>query len=218
MEAQRITGLPRVKSKGLCSRRLLGHFIVLLIFRRGLLGAVQLEDRSDPNFPDALLRVRLLALVLPAAQFALHLDMCAFGERLGKLRELAEDDATVPFGVRDVLAILLIGGLRCQRKSGDAEVWVVGASFWVAAEKADEGYFVLVHDRVSVFEFARCCSGHTGRSLASGPGSQVPKVCFLGGARKKFERRSLPWFSNLFWEEARPRRGANCEAEDRAPP
>src|SRR5438445_6813032 len=49
--------------------------------------------------------------------------------------------------------------------------------------------------RVSPFlELARCCSGHTGRSLASGPGSQVPKVCFLGGARKKFERRSLPWF------------------------
>src|SRR5580692_20499 len=42
--------------------------------------------------------------------------------------------------------------------------------------------------RVSPFvEFARCCSGHTGRSLASGPGSQVTKVCFLGGARKKFE-------------------------------
>src|SRR5208337_2749802 len=72
--------------------------------------------------------------------------------------------------------------------------------------------------RVSPFlEFARCCSGHTGRSLASGPGSQVPEVCFLGGARKKFARRSLPWFSNLFWEEPRPRRGAQCEAEDRAP-
>src|SRR3984893_17247468 len=67
-------------------------------------------------------------------------------------------------------------------------------------------------------EFARCCSGHTGRSLASGPGSQVPKVCFLGGTRKKFERRSLPCFSNLFWEEPRPRRGAQCEAEDRVPP
>ena len=39
--------------------------------------------------------------------------------------------------------------------------------------------------RVSPFlEFARCCSGHTGRSLASGPGSQVPKVCFLGGAER----------------------------------
>src|SRR6266404_8237797 len=39
--------------------------------------------------------------------------------------------------------------------------------------------------RVSPFvEFARCCSGHTGRSLASGPGSQVPKVCFLGGPER----------------------------------
>ena len=116
MEAQRIAGLPRVKSKGLCSRFLLGHFIVILIFRGGLFGAVQLQDRSDPNFPDALLRVRLLALVLPAAQFAFHLDMCALGERLGELRELAEDDATVPFGVRDVLVVLLVGGLGCQRE------------------------------------------------------------------------------------------------------
>src|SRR5580704_18714618 len=143
--------------------------------------------------------------------------MCALGERLGELRELAEDDATVPFGVRDVLVVLLVGGLGCQRECGEAAV-VGGANFWVAAEKADEGYFVLVHERSPFLEFARCCSGHTGRSLASGPGYQVPKVCFLGGARKKFERRSLPWFSNLFWEEPRPRRGAKCEAEDRGPP
>jgi predicted NUDIX family NTP pyrophosphohydrolase len=40
MEAQRLAGLPRVKSKGLCDRFLLGHFIVILIFRGGLLGAV----------------------------------------------------------------------------------------------------------------------------------------------------------------------------------
>src|ERR1700722_20835600 len=66
--------------------------------------------------------------------------------------------------------------------------------------------------RVSPFvEFARCCSGHTGRSLASGPGSQVPKVCFLGGARKKFERCSLPGFSNLFWEEPRPEGAQNAK-------
>src|SRR5208282_803 len=40
--------------------------------------------------------------------------------------------------------------------------------------------------RVSPFvEFARCCSGHTGRSQASGPGSQVPKVCFLGRGPKE---------------------------------
>ena len=120
MEAQRLAGLPRVKSKGLCSRFLLGHFIVILIFRGGLFGAVQLQDRSDPNFPDALLRVRLLALVLPAAQFAFHLDMCALGERLGELRELAEDYATVPFGVRDVLVVLLVGGLGCQRECREA--------------------------------------------------------------------------------------------------
>ena len=43
-----------------------------------------------------------------------------------------------------------VGGLGCQRKSGEAEVRAVGASFWVAAEKADEGYFVLVHESVSV--------------------------------------------------------------------
>src|SRR5260370_4913356 len=114
MEAQRLAGLPRVKSKGLSSRFLLGRILVILIFRGGLFSAVQLQDRSDPNFPDALLRVRLLALVLPAAQFAFHLDVCALGERLGELRELAEDDATVPFGVRDVLIVLLVGGLRCE--------------------------------------------------------------------------------------------------------
>src|SRR6202041_1807474 len=149
MEAQRLAGLPRVKSKGLSSRFLLGHFIVILIFRRGLFSPVELQDRSDPNFPDALLRVRLLALVLPAAQFAFHLDMCALGERLGELRKLAEDYATVPFGVRDVRVVLLVRGLGCQRECREAAV-VGGANFWVAAEEADEGYFVLVHESVSV--------------------------------------------------------------------
>ena len=149
MEAQRRAELPRVKSKGLCGRRLLGRFIVFLILRGRLFSAVQLQDRSDPNFPDALLRVRLLALVLPAAQFAFHLDMCALGERLGELRKLAEDYATVPFGVRDVLVVLLVGGLGCQRECREAAV-VAGANLWVAAEKADEGYFVLVYESVSV--------------------------------------------------------------------
>src|SRR6202140_1219047 len=133
MEAQRVAGLPRVKSKGLCSRFLLGHFIVILILRGGLFGAVQLQDRSDPNFPDALVRVRLLALVLAAAQFAFHLDACALGERLGELRELAEDNATVPFGVRNVLVVLLVGGFGCQREFRETAV-VGGANFWVAAE------------------------------------------------------------------------------------
>ena len=115
--------------------------------------AVQLQDRGDPNFPDAPLRVRLLAVVLAAAQFAFHLDMCTLGERFGELRELAEDDATVPFGVRDVLAILLVGGLGCQRKRGDAEIRAVGTRFWVAAEEADESYFVLIHDCLRLLNF-----------------------------------------------------------------
>src|ERR1700719_3411178 len=79
--------------------------------------------------------------------------MCALGERLGELRELAEDYATMPFGVRDVLAILLVGGLGCQREGCDAEVRAVGASFWVAAQEADEDYFVLVHDCLRLLNF-----------------------------------------------------------------
>ncbi len=129
MEAQRLAGLPRVKNNGLCGRFLCGRVIVLpiflLVFRGGLFSAVELQDRSDPDFPDTLLRVRFLAVVLPAAQFAFHLDMRALGERLGELRELAEDYATMPFGVRDVLAILLVGGLGCQREGCDAEVRAV---------------------------------------------------------------------------------------------
>src|SRR5208337_3235761 len=146
MEAQQLARLPGVKNNGLCGRffcgTLVGLPIFLLVFRGGLFSAVELQDRGNPDFPDTLLRVRFLAVVLPAAQLAFHLDMRAFGERLGELRELAEDYATVPFGVRDVLAILLVGGLGCQREGCDAEVRAVGASFWVAAEEADEGYFV----------------------------------------------------------------------------
>ena len=67
MEAQRVAGLPRVKRKGLCGRFVLGHFIVLPFFRACILSAIELQDRSDPNFPDALRGVRLLAVVLPAA-------------------------------------------------------------------------------------------------------------------------------------------------------
>ena len=93
MEAQRLARLPRVKSKGLCGRFLLGRFIgsIFLILGGGFFSAVQLQDRGDPNLPDAPLRVRFLAVVLPAAQFAFHLDMCTLGERFGELRELAED-------------------------------------------------------------------------------------------------------------------------------
>src|ERR1700735_4869674 len=181
MEAQRVAGLPRVKSKGLCSRFLLGHFIVILIFRGGLFGAVQLEDRSDPNFPDALLFVRLLALVLAAAQFAFHLDMCALGERLGELRKLAEDHATVPFGMRDVLVVLLVGGLGCQRECRKAAI-VVSAHFWGAANETDEGYFVLVHDGVSVCWIFPLLIGSHRAELSEWARLPRSNVCFLGGA------------------------------------
>src|SRR5208282_4989697 len=110
--------------------------IFRLVFRDGLFSAVKLQNRSDSNLPDAPFGVRFLAVVFAAAQLAFHLDMCSLGERLGELRELAEDDATVPFGVRDVLVVLLVGGLGRQRKRGKAAI-AVGAHFCVAAEKAN---------------------------------------------------------------------------------
>ena len=87
MEAQRGARLPRLKRKGLRGPFLRVELIVLRLFRGGLLAAVELQDRIDSNFPDALLGVRLLAVVFPAAQLAFHLDMCALGEGLGELRE-----------------------------------------------------------------------------------------------------------------------------------
>jgi hypothetical protein len=86
-------------------------------------------------------------------------------ERAGELGKLAEDYATVPFGVRNVLAILLVRGFGCQRKSGDAAV-VVGADFSIAAEEADEIYFVLIHDVSPFVEFpdlARVTQGEAKR-------------------------------------------------------
>src|SRR6185312_11528111 len=107
------------------------------VFRGGLLGAIQFQNRVHPDFPDGLLRAGLLAVVLPAAQLAFHHQVSALLERASELRELAEDDATVPFGVRDVLAVFLVGALGCQRESGEDAV-VVGANFCVVAEEADE--------------------------------------------------------------------------------
>ena len=57
--------------------------------------------------------------------------MSALLQRGGELSELAEDNAAVPFGVLDVLAVFLVGGLGCQRKSREAAV-VVGANFGIA--------------------------------------------------------------------------------------
>ena len=52
----------------------------------------------------------------------------------------------MPFGVRDVLVVLLVGGLGCQREGGKAAV-VGGASFCIAAEKADEGCRMVERQR-----------------------------------------------------------------------
>ena len=68
---------------------------------------------------------------------------------LANSESLPKTTQRVPFGVRDVLVVVLVRGLGCQRECREAAV-VAGANFWVAAEKADEGYFVLVHKSVSV--------------------------------------------------------------------
>src|ERR1700683_409519 len=215
MEARRQPSFRLRERSGLCGRFLLGSIVGILLFRAGLLGAIQLKNRVHPNLPDGLLAAGLFAVIFPAAQLAFDLNVSALLERAGELAELAENDATVPFGMRDVLAVLLVRALGGERQRGEAAV-VVGANLCVVAEEADEGDFVLVHDGDLRFvEFPVSCSGHTRRSLASGPGSQVPKVCFLGGARRSLRGVLCRLFANLFREEPRPRRGAEREAEDR---
>jgi len=170
-----------VIKNGLCGRFLSRSIVFFLLLCRRFGGAIQLENRVDPNLPDGVLRGRLLAVVLPAAQLALHLDMSALLERAGELCELAEDNAAVPLSVLDILAVLLVGAFGCQRECGQAAV-IVGANLCVVAEEADEGDFVLVHDGVLRFvEFPVSCSGHSRQSLASGPGSQVPSSAFAEG-------------------------------------
>jgi hypothetical protein len=112
--------------------------------------------------------------------------MCVFGQHLGKLRELSEDDTKVQLGARYVLVdvLVLIRRLCSKRERGKATI-VGGANFCVAAGEAEESDLVLVLDSVSVVD-SLPCSGHTGRSLASGAGSQVPKLCIYGGSRQIF--------------------------------
>ena len=59
-----------------------------------------------------------LLVVLAAAHLALDLDVRALLERGGELAELAEDDAAMPFGVLDVLAVL-----SCRRSWLPAREW-----------------------------------------------------------------------------------------------
>src|SRR5271163_1393503 len=107
--------------------------------------------------------------------------MSAFLQRRGKLSELAEDYATMPLGVLDVLAVFLIGALGCERESGEAAV-VVGANLCVVAEEADEGDFVLVHGGDLRFvQFPVSCSGHPSRSERVGPASKCQGVLYWRG-------------------------------------
>src|SRR5690242_8738649 len=76
----------------------------------------------------------------------------------------------MPFGLRDVLAALLVlvGGLGCERKCREAAVIGV-ANFCVAAEESDEVDFVLVHGFVSVLLNSRVVLGSHPAKPARGP-------------------------------------------------
>src|SRR5437773_9046334 len=84
--------------------------------------------------------------------------------------------------MRDVVTILLVGGLGCQRKGRDAEVRTVAARFWVAAEKADEGYFVLVHDCLHLLNFPILI----GAPLSEWTMLPMPKFCIRRLRRNPF--------------------------------
>src|ERR1700733_5526208 len=129
--------------------------------------------------------------------------MCALGERLGELRKLAEDHATVPFGVRDVLAVLLVGGLGCQRESREAAV-VGCTNFCAAAEEADEGYFVLVHECLRLWNLPILVGAPVERV---GHAPKRRSSAFAEGPEKSF--RVI--FPNKIWRETVTRRAAQLK-------
>src|SRR5882724_7997701 len=93
-----------------------GRFLAaILILRTGFLSPVQLENGIDADLPNAALEVRVLGRYFATAQFAFDLDASTLGQGGSELGELAEDHAAMPFGMRDVLAALLVlvGGLGC---------------------------------------------------------------------------------------------------------
>src|SRR5260370_6594679 len=165
---------------GLCRRLHGADILVLLLFRVGLLGPVQLENRVQPDLPDGLLRAGFLAVVFSAAQLAFDLEMSALLQRARELCEFAEDHATMPLGVRDVLAVLLVRRLGGQGERREAAV-VVGANFCVAAEEADKGDFVLVHDGVSVSLNFPILIGSRWAEPCEWARLPSAKECFLGG-------------------------------------
>ena len=80
--------------------------------------------------------LRLLGRVLGVANLALDLQVRALLERGRELAELAEDDAAMPFGVRDVLAglFVLVRGLGGDGEGGELLVVLAGTNFGVAAQ------------------------------------------------------------------------------------
>jgi len=77
--------------------------------------------------------------------------MCALGERLRELRKLPEGHAMVPFGVQDVLVVLVVAGLCRQRESREAGI-AAATNFRVAAGEDDNGWAFLL----STTPFSRC--------------------------------------------------------------
>src|SRR5205807_8830028 len=108
------------------------------------------------------------------------------GKAIGVHGKISTCKGAVPFGMRDVFARLLVivGAFRSERKQRECRV-VGGANFSVTAEETDERDSVQIHFCFSVLN-SRIDSGHKWRSRGSGPGSQVPKVCFFGGHQRKF--------------------------------
>lgn len=58
--------------------------------------AIELEDRFNPAFEDAMIDAVLF--VLAAAKFPLDLNVGAFPETRGEFAELPESETAVPFG------------------------------------------------------------------------------------------------------------------------
>jgi hypothetical protein len=95
---------------------------------------------------------------------------------------VAEDDAAMPLGVRNVFAglFVLVRGLGGDGEGGEFLVVLAGTNFSIVAEVADEGCTIEKHFESPDFEFP-ICSGHTGRSQASGRDSQGRSSAFTVG-------------------------------------
>jgi len=116
------------------------------LFRAGLLGAVELQDRRDAYFPNALVAAGLLIRALAAPQFALDGQVSALLQGLRVVGEFAPDDAAMPLGVAVVFAglLVLVGTLGGKREDGEVRaVGCVGAG--VLSEESDERDAVLLH-------------------------------------------------------------------------